>query len=337
MLPWLLAGLAGLALAGCCFEWWGARRDRRRYPAPGRIIPADGSHWHAEIVGAGKPVVVFEAGLAASSLNWRLVTGEVARWTRVCAYDRAGLGYSGDAAPPRTASNCTEELHEMLERAGIPAPYVLVGHSFGGLIIRLFTLRYPDEVAGLVFVDPLLPHEWRHPDATQRKLLRRALFLARRGAMLARCGIPRLALTFLGVGAHNAARLITRVSSGGVTFVDRFLGEVRKLPRDTWPLIGAHWSRPRNFTTMARFLERLPESCGEVPEDAPLGDIPVIVLAGGDLDAAKLAAMERLARLSPRGELRVAAGSRHWVQLDQPELVIGAVRDVAARVNGTAA
>lgn len=113
----------------------------------------DGQNIFLRCLGAGAPAVIFDAGLGDSADEWLPVQRTVAEFTRACAYDRAGLGRSEPGPQPRTAERMLAELHALLAAAEIPAPYVLVGHSAGGLIVQLFAARYPAEVAGLVLVD----------------------------------------------------------------------------------------------------------------------------------------------------------------------------------------
>ena len=141
--------------------------------------------------------MVLEAGIAASSLTWSRVQPRIAQFSRVCSYDRAGLAWSESASTPRSMSALIEELRTLLDRTGEPPPYVLVGHSFGGLIIRAFARAYPTEIAGLVFVDPLHPEEWCDPLPEQRQMLRGGIFLSKVGAGLARLGVVRVCLTLL--------------------------------------------------------------------------------------------------------------------------------------------
>ena len=115
-----------------------------------------------QCAGSGSPVVILESGLGVYSGTWHKVFPEVAKFTRVCLYDRPGLGSSEPAVTLRTSDHMVAELHELLTEAEIPAPYLLVGQSFGGLNIHLFASTYPDEVAGIVFVDAI------HPDFDQR-------------------------------------------------------------------------------------------------------------------------------------------------------------------------
>src|SRR5207244_2745846 len=152
-LAYPLGGVAALIGAAAGYQALAEARDRRKYPPPGRLVDVDGHRLHLQCLGDGRPTVVLEAGLSTCSLDWSRVLPEVARLTRVCAYDRAGHGWSDRGSKPRTSQRLADELHTLLINAGIDGPYVLVGHSYGGQIARIFGTRYPDEVAGLVLVD----------------------------------------------------------------------------------------------------------------------------------------------------------------------------------------
>jgi pimeloyl-ACP methyl ester carboxylesterase len=129
-------------------------RTKRRYPPPGELVDVGGYNLHLQDTGSGTPTVVLEAGMGAGVLSWALVEPEVAKFARVISYDRAGLGWSDRGPANRTSKQMVQELNKLLNQAGIPGPYVLVGASFGGLNVRLFAHEYPDQVAGMVMVDP---------------------------------------------------------------------------------------------------------------------------------------------------------------------------------------
>jgi pimeloyl-ACP methyl ester carboxylesterase len=285
---------------------------------------------HVQIEGQGEPVVVLEAGIAASSLSWSLVQKQIAEFTTVVSYDRAGFGWSTDAQGTGTALEAAVNLKRMLQQFGLAHPVVFVGHSFGGLILRTFQQRYPERVAGLVLVDPVVRSEWRGRDfgKHRRRVLARAVRLSRRGAWLARAGVVRLALVLLTGGSRRLPRILALVSAGnGASVTDRLAGEVRKMPRELWPAIAAHWSEPRSFLAMANNLESLPVSAGQVDENAGLGNLPLVVLS-----VSSAAEHARDAQLSTRGEHVVVPHSGHWIQLDAPHAVVDAVRRVVDRV-----
>jgi pimeloyl-ACP methyl ester carboxylesterase len=132
----------------------GSARSARRFPPPGQLVDVDGHRLHAVCAGHGAPTVVLESGIAASSLSWARVQPEVARFTSVCAYDRAGLGWSDASTAPRTIAHIVDELHALLTKLECAAPYVIVGHSFGVFVCLAYAARYPHQVDGLVLVDP---------------------------------------------------------------------------------------------------------------------------------------------------------------------------------------
>src|SRR5215216_1696212 len=140
-------------------------------PQPvGRLVDVGGYRLHLACQGEGSPTVVMEAAIGETGLLWSPVQPTVAQRTRACVYDRAGYGWSDPSPRPRTAAVMVEELHRLLGAAGVPGPYVLVGHSFGGLLVRLYAARYPQEVAGLVLVDSAHEQQHRRAPAEIREL-----------------------------------------------------------------------------------------------------------------------------------------------------------------------
>ena len=188
--------LLALAAAGATWETLAERRDRAAFPPPGRLVDAGGHRLHLRIEGAGEPgpTVILECGIGgATSCNWGWVEPAVARFARVVAYDRAGLGWSDPGPLPRDGRRIVVELHTALENAGLPGPYVFVGHSYGGPLARLFTAAYPDEVAGLVLAEPSHPELFQRAPAFGRAV--RVIGLAVRIApYAARLGLIRLLL-----------------------------------------------------------------------------------------------------------------------------------------------
>jgi pimeloyl-ACP methyl ester carboxylesterase len=127
---------------------------------PGQLVDAGGMRLHINCSGSGSPAVVLEAGFPGSSLDWLLVQPAVAKFTRVCSYDRAGFGWSEPGKPPRSSAQIAGELHALLTAANVPGPYVLVGHSMGGLYVRAFAAQFPQAVAGMVLVDATHEDQW---------------------------------------------------------------------------------------------------------------------------------------------------------------------------------
>jgi pimeloyl-ACP methyl ester carboxylesterase len=327
LVTWLL-----LIAAGIVYQWIGLFSDAVRYPPPGRLIQVGPNRLHVYELGEGSPTVVFEAGISATSVNWRRVQTRLAEFTRVVSYDRAGLGWSDPARTPRTASQITDELYEMLQAAGIPPPYVMVAHSFGYLVLRLYAMRHPGEVMGFVLVDPIRPQEWHPLSAEQRRNLRGGAFLSSWGALLAHFGVVRFTLARLARGSSALPRFIGRTTStgAGLATMERLVGEVRKMPQELWPAIISHWCHPKSLASMGRHLAELPAGIASVIDAEPLRDVPVIVLTGAT-SGTKWRPGE-ITGISTETTHIVAGNSGHWIQLDEPELVVDAVRELVTRV-----
>ena len=325
----LLAAAALLTLTGIAYQAIGSACDARRFPPPGRMIDVGDHRLHIHTLGQGSPVVVLEAGIAATSVSWRLVQDRIAAFTAVCSYDRAGLGYSESAHRPPTIANILSDLDTLLARAGVQGPIVLVGHSFGGLAALEYACRTPSRVAGLVLVDPLAASEWCPLRPESKAMLDRGTRLARRGAWVARLGIVRLSLDLLRAGSRRIPKLAARVSSGsGSQLTERLVGEVRKLPPELWPVIQSHWCQPKSFLAMAGHLEALPANAAACKPDCDLGDLAITVLSGANSAADRVNEHQAMAGRSTRGKLIVAQNSGHWIQLDEPELVAAAVSEI---------
>lgn len=322
-----VAGLAllGLALIGVVYQLVGLRRGARAYPPPGQLIDVGGHRLHAVCAGCGTPVVVLESGIAASSLSWARTQPEMARFTRVCAYDRAGLAWSDLATTPRTLARIVSELHALLAGAALPPPLVIVGHSFGAFIALAYSARYPAEVDGIVLIDP--PSEWMPMTRRQARLIAGGVQLSRVGGLLARLGVVRVCLTLLTGGAPGVPRRFVRVfGPTAARTLERLVGEVRKLPQEVHPIVQTLWCQPKCFRALADHLRALEDAVASVAMLPPLGDVPMVVISSGDQTADVLASHRAMARRSSRGRHVVSAKSGHWVQFDDPELVVETVR-----------
>jgi pimeloyl-ACP methyl ester carboxylesterase len=193
---WMFAGLLALVVIGLIYQVIATQIDQRSVsPAPGQMVSVGNHQLHINCIGKGSPTVILEAGWAFTSLEWSAhVQPEVAKHTRVCPYDRAGLAWSELGPGSKDATQVTGELHALLDKAGIKGPYVLAGHSLGGLYARVYADRYPEDVAGMVLVQSM------HPDQFERLGMASALKMNRRtgliGAPLARMGVVRLSVLF---------------------------------------------------------------------------------------------------------------------------------------------
>ena len=158
----LVVVLLVLAVVGAIYQTVATERAERAYPPPGEMVDVGGYNLHIDCVGQGSPTAVLDGGTGEMSANWVLVQREVSHTTRVCAYDRAGMGWSEMGPEPRDAKQISGELHALLEGAGIQGPYVLVGHSFGGLYAQTYAARYPEEVAGVALIESSHPEQFNY-------------------------------------------------------------------------------------------------------------------------------------------------------------------------------
>lgn len=325
---WTLSLALILASAGSLYQWIEGHRDKRRFGDPGRWvhIRKDCSIFLVE-QGDDGPTVLFESGIGATNLNWRHVQQQVSDFARTASYDRSGLGFSSPSRTPRTPKNIALELHELLHRANIKPPYILVGHSFGGLVMRRFALLYPEEVSGIVLVDPMRCEDWPPLDASKQAQLELGKRLIRYAVPIAACGVTRLAVTS---AFRHAVKVRGRISTngqlGGRHVIARIKQEVGKMPREVWPVVAAHWSRPGFYVGMRRYIAAIPDSVREMHEAEPIRSIPVCVLTPGK---AKPLSETCLSRIGDNVHQVIAETSEHWIHLDEPELVIRSIREMA--------
>jgi len=189
-LPWSLAALAVTLIVRAIYQAIATEIDQREaFPGPGEMVDVGEHLLHLNCLGQGSPTIVLDGGWGYTSVEWSgWVQPEVAEHTRVCAYDRAGMGWSEPGPSPLDATRAASELHTLLQKADEEGPYVLVGHSLVGLYSRVYAERYPEEVAGMVLVDST------HPDQFEGSGL--ALTMNRVvgivGPLIARVGIPRV-------------------------------------------------------------------------------------------------------------------------------------------------
>jgi pimeloyl-ACP methyl ester carboxylesterase len=313
---------AALAL-GALVQALCTHRDRRRFPPPGRLV----NGLHVREVGATGSPVVFEAGMAASCLGWTAVQRALASDARTWSYDRRGLGWSASSRSPASPSlgATTDELRSLVNAIDVPRPFVLVAHSFGAYIATLYANRFPLDVSGLVFVDPLTPDEWMRPAATSARRLYRAVVFTRLAGVLAVFGLVRVGLwRLLGRGGGNPGPLL-----GLSDTLRRIAVEVGKLPPHVSRALRARWSQPGFFKTMAVNLAALPLCAAEVGGRRIPPGIPVTVLSGAHQPPERLAEHAAMATRHI-----IVDGSGHWIHLDRPDIVCAAIRQIGQALDG---
>jgi pimeloyl-ACP methyl ester carboxylesterase len=305
-------------------------------PAVGRLIDAGGHRLHVTCAGAGAPAVIFDAALGASSLSWCHVQPAIGRLTTSCAYDRAGLGRSEAGPLPRTAARIARELHDVLRASGVKPPYVLVGHSFGALVVRLFAARHPTDVSGIVLVDPADPEEWLDPGDEERRQIARGTRLCRYGMRAAQSGIARIVAILVGLGALAPARaLASVVSRGGLRRSDEaILAPIWKLPPDARRSLRRLWTEPKFYEALGSQIDNIGTSAREVQdaETSPVINLPVTVISAPAASARRKHLHEAFARRSPWGRHVIAHACGHWVPLDEPATVVAAVSEMVEAI-----
>lgn len=330
----IVLGLLGLQVA---VQLVCTHIDRKKFAAPGMLVKIPGAEMHISCLGEGAPPVVLEAGIAASSINWRPLQAELAQVTTTYSYDRAGFGWSVAHNRPCTLARITDDLHALLQAMQVPAPYILVGHSFAGYITRAYANRFPDELAGLVLLDPLTPEEWISPTPAQRWSLRGGVWFSRAGGVLATLGVVRFCLWLLQRGNPAAPKGVLSLFGPQATeTVGRILRELLKLPAEAVRVIRARWSTPQFFWTMATYIKSLPKCAAELQGLSFPAHIPITVISGAHQPQARLDEHSAIAAHSMRGRHIIAEKSRHWIHLDQPGLVADAVRDMVEAVRNSA-
>jgi pimeloyl-ACP methyl ester carboxylesterase len=326
----VLAALAALVAAGALYQVVSTARQRRAFAPPGRLIDVGGHRLHVVCRGSGHPAVVFESGIAASSLSWSLVQPAVAAFALACAYDRAGLAWSDAPSCPRTFDRIVDEFATVVSHVTAGRRCVLVGHSFGSFVVRAYASRHPEQVAGLVLVDP--PTEWLSATPQRERLLVGARRLSRIGAVLAHLGVVRASLALLSGGAPAAPRRFAQLFGPlAARTLERLVGEVRKLPPEVHPTVQAHWSQPKCFHAMADYLRTLADDGATMSGLCPPPEVPVVVISAGNQPPDQIASHRRLADAATHGRLVVAERSAHWVQFDEPEIIVRAVRELVER------
>jgi pimeloyl-ACP methyl ester carboxylesterase len=299
----ILVGLCGLtvlaAIAGTTYQWLATRKDLRSTPPPGRLVDIGGYRLHLWCIGDGVPAVILDTGLGGSSADWGFVQPEVARFTRICGYDRAGVGYSDPGPSPRTARRIASELTELLVRGGIDSPVVLVGASSGGFNVRVFASDHPEHVAGLVLVDA--SHEDQEHEIPR---------LARFVPLLSTIGVFRLLGVSLGPPTETLAPSVQQVARA-----TRF--------------------RASGYRAAANEIMHIRESASEVRTSRRRLTVPLVVVTGGRGADANWRQLQRdQASLSERGCLITAQNSGHVVSIDEPKVVVDAIRVVVQIARG---
>jgi pimeloyl-ACP methyl ester carboxylesterase len=305
-----------LALAGASYQVIETRLDARRFPEDGRLVNVGDYRLMLNCTGAGSPTVILEAGWGDVSIEWRTVQPEIAKFSRVCSYDRAGYGGSDPGPMPRASFEIAKELHALLKNAGEMPPYVLVGHSFGGYNGRVFNGLYAGEVAGIVLVDAtqedqyeLLPKAWNGISAA---LLKHNERLMRYSFFVVDLGVGRLMLRAQGGGDDGAYLILQK------KYLIARTSELREI---------------RVSAEQARVADHISDKPLVILTAAENTDgILSSGLSKQDFDAFQRIWVDdlqmRLAHLSTRGRRIMVSRSGHDIPSDRPDAVVDAVGEV---------
>jgi pimeloyl-ACP methyl ester carboxylesterase len=287
----LVITLVALAAAGASYQTVATAIDQRTYPAPGQLVDVGGYRLHISCVGAGSPTVILLHGNCGTSQDWYGVQPAIATTTRVCAYDRAGMGWSDAGPGSRDAQQIVHELHTLLTNAGIAGPYVLVGHSFGGLYTRVYADEYPDEVTGMVLVDASHPNMWARAPGGQ-DIYNAGVQMGGILAALAPFGIARL--------QANMTQLPPNYD----------------MPPGRYAEYQALRSSTRAWNAALAELRATPATMDQVRATRSLGAMPLVVLtAGGDhTQGSQQAAEVEQLHVALQNELAALSTNRtHWI------------------------
>jgi pimeloyl-ACP methyl ester carboxylesterase len=304
----LLSGVL-LLVAGFIYEKAAEWKEKKVHPAFGRMVVVGDHKLHLLCKGSAYPTIVIEQGAGDPSRLWWPVQDKIAEFASVCTYDRAGYGWSEPVASGRTIAERAEELHTLLTNAGIPAPYILVAHSYGGFIVRCFARNHPDQAAGIVLVDT--PEETAFFRREVLNFYSRLRFMNAAVELVARFGVLRL------------------------------LGQLFPLDH-----VGLSFVRPAEYSTAGDDLAslQLVPPMGNFGGAGSLGDLPLAVITHGQpfpgpffiLEKGWADGQTRLAALSTNSLLIRANNSNHMIQIDEPGLVVDAVRRVHAAARNKA-
>lgn len=336
-------GLLGLlilvilaATVGAAYQALGDRADARRFPQQGKSVslgPAfNNLALSIDCRGQGSPTVVLDSGLGVPAVGWNPVETEVAKFTRVCSYDRAGYGWSDESSAPRTSMQIVKELHALLEAANEKGPYIVVGHSFGGFNVRVYNGQYPNEVVGMVLVDSShedqlsrLPPAFQAAMKKQTEQLKRQEMLA---PLLIRFGVAR--------------------------FSQRNQGEAPGVSKEFGQEMVYLQMQPKFIEAAGSEMSLFSESADQVRASGNLGDKPLVVLTAGKLAPASQLPdgitqkdfeefhvvwvndlQMREAHLSTRGERIMVPDSTHMIPFERPDAIVGAIHEVYTAATAT--
>ncbi|WP_413300003.1 alpha/beta hydrolase [Bacillus sp. 1P10SD] len=326
MVVFYIVSAIGLCLIiGILYQSLATKFDEKQYPAPGLFVEIDGRRLHYQSFGVDKgPIVIFDhgCGIGSSSLIWKLVTDKVSQFTRVITYDRAGYGWSDPGSYPRTNQAAVEDLRILIEKVNMKGPIILVGHSYGGLNVRLFAKKYPNLAAGIVLVDAT------HEDELTSRFPAKYV----KGQMMGRKAFKLLKyLCYFGI-----LRIMGKLHA--FSQIEEIL---KKFPNQLQSIYQSTLFLNKTAKAVASEFSNLDVRYNEV-RGSSLSHVPLVVIKSGNVEnlngfsevevvetkkALHDVAVE-MSKLSTNGELWIAENSGHNIHVEDPDLVVKAIKKV---------
>ena len=305
------------AIVGAFYQALARKRDAQRFPPRGKFVDVGGHKLNLNCTGQGTPTVILETGFGVLAVDWQLVQPEIAKFTRVCSYDRAGYGWSDPGPMPRTSLQSARELHALMQNAAEKPPFVLVGHSLGGLNVRIYNGMFPNEVAGMVLVDATNEDQVNVMSPNMKK-----------------------------VSDEYAKKFNTRMNFR-IVLIQVGLARLMVPDQDEDTILDL---QPKFIEAVKSEASSFAENANAARAAGRLGDKPLIVLSAGkekappdgptkefdDYHKIWLNDLQvREARLSSRGKQIIVSDSGHMIQDERPDTIISAVREVFEMIDST--
>jgi pimeloyl-ACP methyl ester carboxylesterase len=251
----LMLLILGLVILGTAYQALGAWFDRQTFTSPGELIDVGGYGLHLFCQGEGRPTVILESGLSATVAIWTRIQMRLANTTQVCAYDRAGIGWSESSSSEPDANFVVQQLHTLLHKANLQGPFVVVGHSMGGLFARAYTATFPKQVAGLVLLDTVHPNQGQDLSEETQAQQQRFMQLLEWTPTLARLGVLRVASWFNKIA--------------------------EELPNHAQAAHQALLITPKHLQATLGEANQWEKITAQVRQQQDLGDIPLLVMSAG--------------------------------------------------------
>ena len=318
-----------LLILGWAYEKFARAKTLKNYPPPGTIVKLNTHALHIHPMGhtkPGQPVVVLEAGLGSGSFDWRKVQPSISEFARVISYDRAGMGFSQPAKKQPTPQTVAADLHQLLQNANEPGPYLLVGHSLGGVFIRQFAALYPHDTAGLIFIDSAHENQLQKLPPEDRQSFKSSLPLYKILSLVGRFGFVRMLARTL---------ILPRFPSVTTPAEENILLSI----------VSRYEYYAAIYAESKAFMEFSTSSSGPLS----LGQLPITVIQAGakpdplpagfsedqwsQLRSVFTQIQQELSRLSANSRYQIAENSIHAVPVEEPDVVVGAVKEILSRIS----